>query len=157
MPAVELTLAPATSSVAAARRFLTTTLDAWAHDEPVWDDVAWAATQALSELATNAVLHAGTPFTVALSAEQGQLRLEVRDGSRRDLHQHRYGLTATTGRGLALVDALSTDWGVRVEDGGKVVWCLLAPGAGPAGGLGHGEPDLDDLHGFLSDAELEAL
>lgn len=35
----------------------------------------------VSELATNAVVHAHTPFTVRLSCENGSLVLTVRDGS----------------------------------------------------------------------------
>ncbi len=152
MPPVELTLAPVTSSVAAARGFLTRTLEEWSRSDPAWESVEWPAVQALSELATNAVLHAATEFTVVLDQDAGALRMEVRDRSPRALHQHRYGLQATTGRGLALVGTLSRDWGVAVgADGGKVVWCLVAPADGD-GAL--------DLADFLSDeerAELEAL
>jgi anti-sigma regulatory factor (Ser/Thr protein kinase) len=78
----------------------------------------------VSELATNAVQHAGTPFTVFLHAFEETLLLEVEDGSwtgpflaviAKDL--------AVNGRGLSIVNALSRDWGVDPHaDGGKSVW-----------------------------------
>jgi hypothetical protein len=35
----------------------------------------------------------------------------------------RYDSDAVTGRGLALVDQLSTSWGVEPTSAGKLVWC----------------------------------
>lgn len=88
--------------------------------------VARWAKGVLSELATNAVIHAGTDFTVRISTSGKQrLHLSVTDGSSvmprwaKDPH-------ATDGRGLRMIDALRTEWGVMLCGGkGKTVWALL--------------------------------
>jgi anti-sigma regulatory factor (Ser/Thr protein kinase) len=76
-----------------------------------------------SELATNAMLHARTPFTVSLEQLVRIVLLTVEDGSpstpepvgARDMDTH--------GRGLFLVDHTSHDWGVRKgPEGTKSVW-----------------------------------
>ena len=140
----ELPLPAAPASVAEARRFLRTTLSDWDAEA-----LEWRATQALSELVTNAVLHAGTAVTVRLElVGAGHLRLEVRDGSVRVPQQRRYGTQATTGRGIALVDGLSDRWGVDATGGGKTVWCELS------GGEEGAEPALS---AFLTLGELSAL
>lgn len=143
MAHAEVTLAGSTASVGAARRFLAATLERWAAE-----DVAWTAGQALSELATNAVIHAGTPFTVDLAIGDDALRLAVRDGSRRAPRQRHYGLSATTGRGLALVASLAEDWGVEPLPDGKVVWCRLSL---------HPHDPAADLAAFLTGDELALL
>jgi len=144
MPHAEVTLAPASSSVGAGRRFLHRTLREWQAVE-----VEWQAAQILSELATNAVIHAGTDFTVTLDLLDGALRLQVRDGSRRVPRQRRYGLGATTGRGLGLVGALASEWGVQQDGSGKTVWCVLPLHAEPVGEL--------DLAAFLTAEDLAEL
>ena len=76
-----------------------------------------------SELATNATLHARTPFRVSLGQRARVVVLVVRDGSlsapqRVDAH-----VMDTHGRGLLLVDYVSHDWGVTEVPGGfKSVW-----------------------------------
>lgn len=137
MPAAELSLSASPASVGEARGFVVGTLEEW--DVP---DLAWAAGQVVSELATNAVIHAGTPFTVALALEGAALRIDVRDGSRRMPRQRHYGLDATTGRGLALVGALSREWGIEPYPPGKTVWCVVTDAPAPDGEL--------DLDAFLS-------
>jgi len=76
-----------------------------------------------SELATNAVRHAQTPFAVSIERSNGDLTLSVRDWSP-DLPVAPESLElADGGHGLKLVDALSVSWGVTVKtDGGKSVW-----------------------------------
>lgn len=77
----------------------------------------------VSELATNAMLHARTPFLVSLERLVSVVLLTVRDDSssmpgRVDTH-----LMDTHGRGLFLVDHTSHDWGVADGPGGaKSVW-----------------------------------
>ena len=77
----------------------------------------------VSELATNAIVHAQTPFTVNLFASEETVFLEVSDGS----HDEPFSVVARpldpSGRGLAIVQALSRDWGVLAgAAGGKSVW-----------------------------------
>lgn len=117
----ELALEPVPDSAREARDFLRRALEDWDAEEHEWN-----ATQALSELVTNAVLHAGTSFVVALELREDRcLRMEVRDGSRMVPRQRRYGVSATTGRGIALVDGLSKEWGVERYKSGKTVWCTF--------------------------------
>jgi anti-sigma regulatory factor (Ser/Thr protein kinase) len=81
----------------------------------------------LSELATNAVVHAGSPFSVAIRAENSVLRIAVQDACPPTAAVgSQGGLTAQTGHGLGLVDTLATRWGVESTPVGKVVWAELA-------------------------------
>lgn len=79
--------------------------------------------QVASELATNAMMHARTPFRVSLHAFEKTLLLEVEDGSQTGL----IGVIAqpfdTGGRGVSIVKQLSRDWGLDAcTGGGKSVW-----------------------------------
>ena len=77
----------------------------------------------LSELATNAVRHAGGGFEVALLDTADGVRVEVADSSPSVPQAQWVPAGATSGRGLAIVDALSDAWGVTaLEGGGKAVW-----------------------------------
>ena len=89
---------------------------------------AAAATAALvvSELATNAVLHAGTPFEVRVRIMGDVVRIEVHDGTRRRPAARLFSNEATSGRGLRLVEQLCRAWGVEVSEAGKTVWAELA-------------------------------
>ena len=79
----------------------------------------------LTELATNAALHARSAYTVHLLLDDGHLLVEVTDSSPAMPQQRHYGTGATTGRGIALVEALSTAWGVESSPTGKTVWCRV--------------------------------
>lgn len=117
-----MTLPAELSSIGDARRFLRHSLAAW--DVDVYD---LGGPQVLTELATNAALHARSAYTVHLVLGPSSLLVEVTDSSPA-LPQHRhYGPDATTGRGIALVEALSTAWGVESSPTGKTVWCRVAP------------------------------
>ena len=78
----------------------------------------------VSELATNAVRHARTPFTVSLHAFETTLLLEVEDGSwTRPCQTVLAEALDMHGRGLAIVSVLSREWGVDPHAGGvKSVW-----------------------------------
>lgn len=142
--AVERTFGPEAVSVSQARHFLLDELDAWG-----LSSLSASAALALSELATNALLHAGTPFTVAaVKLPDGALRLAVADRVRRLPRQRDYGTQATTGRGVALVASLSRAWGVDRQPDGKSVWCEIeAPVDVFAGDV--------DLDSFLSDEDRD--
>ncbi|MEU9114321.1 ATP-binding protein [Streptomyces sp. NPDC048483] len=83
----------------------------------------------VSELATNAVLHGTVPgrlFRVRLSLTHAVLQIAVTDARGERLPStDEVTPSATTGRGLLLVRALSLRWGVHVLDVGKTVWCEL--------------------------------
>ena len=102
------------------------------------EDLAGDALLCLSELVTNALLHAGGTICVELTATAATVRLEVTDGVPvlDDLEQR-------TGRGLAIVQQLTDGWGVvaTIVDGrpGKIVWAeVVHPAvADRAGRSGH--------------------
>lgn len=77
----------------------------------------------VSELATNAMLHAQTPFRVSLHVFEHMVLLEVEDGSGNGPFSVAAQNLDTGGRGMAIVSVLSSDWGVdRRGDDGKAVW-----------------------------------
>lgn len=82
---------------------------------------------ALSEVVTNAVLHARTPLEVTLVMEPDcVLRVEVADHSPELPSQRGYSSQATTGRGMDLVAALTAECGVLPDArGGKTVWFVV--------------------------------
>ena len=76
-----------------------------------------------SELATNATLHARTPFTVSLQELVRGVLLTVQDGSPSTPERVEALVMHTHGWGLLLVDQTSHDWGVTGGPGGsKSVW-----------------------------------
>ena len=103
--------------MAAARRFVEDVLSAVGLEEP-----GWTATQLVSELATNAVIHARTEFVVEVAQTADKVRVEVRDSSPVVPAQRRYGEESTTGRGLRLVATMAGEWGVETHGNGKTVW-----------------------------------
>ena len=82
------------------------------------DDV----TLVVSELATNAMVHARTPFKVCLQAFEQTLLLEVEDGCQAGPAVVAARGLDTSGRGLTIVTLLSRDWGVNARTNGKSVW-----------------------------------
>lgn len=86
-----------------------------------------------SELATNAMVHARTPFTVTLSASGGTVLLAVRDDSTSVPVKAVPQAMDMSGRGLLLVEQLSREWGTNTDgDGSKSVWASFATRTGPA-------------------------
>jgi anti-sigma regulatory factor (Ser/Thr protein kinase) len=104
----------------AARRFVRDHLRQWGYaDEDLVDEVALA----VSELATNAVVHAGTPFSVGIRAVPAQLvRLSVRDDGPIMPAIGSSSPAAQAESGLSLVAELASCWGVESTSDGKVVW-----------------------------------
>jgi hypothetical protein len=125
---VEATFQWSGRSPAQARRFVVDTLIAWR-----CSGLANAAALIATELATNAVLHARTDFSVAVSSTaEGTIRIAVRDASPLRPRRRLAGPLDTSGRGLALVDALAAGWGADPFPGGKEVWAVLGPTHSPA-------------------------
>lgn len=81
----------------------------------------------VSELVTNAI-RAGSPTVhVRMLVEAGALRIEVRDDAGGTPTPRTVGPRATHGRGLQIVRALASGWGVEpVAGGGKVVWATVS-------------------------------
>ena len=79
----------------------------------------------VSELVSNSVLHGGPPVVVAIECDGDALQVRVRDGSSVMPARRTAGHGDESGRGLALVDTLSSDWGVDPKPDGKHVWFVL--------------------------------
>ena len=78
----------------------------------------------VSELVTNAVLHADTPARFVLRWDGRRARIEVTDGDHRPPRVP-VDAPAIGGRGLFLVDRLSTAWGSDPSPSGKTVWATV--------------------------------
>lgn len=104
-------------SVAAARRFVTDVLTRW--HTPLGDTALM-----VSELATNAVLHAGSPFVIDVHcSDAGVLRVEVSDTDPTPpVPELGLANESVRGRGLLLVTALARQWGYHMTSHGKTVW-----------------------------------
>lgn len=124
-------LEPRPASAAAARR----TVRGFAARNRLGYDVADALCLVVSELVTNAVLHARTEVVLTLELRPGVARVGVRDNSPATLAVRNYSPEAVTGRGLGVVAALSRTWGMVADGDGKLVWAefdLDGAGVGPA-------------------------
>ncbi|MFI9610783.1 SpoIIE family protein phosphatase [Streptomyces sp. NPDC052023] len=105
--------------------------------ERLTDRLAHDAMVVLSELVTNAVVHAGTDVELIcrLEPDTGAVVVEVCDHhpSRppRDAEAVPAGETPEYGRGLRLVAALSETWGVTYRRGAKSVWARMSAEACP--------------------------
>lgn len=128
MGQVERVFDPTPRSVGESRRFVRTVVLAL-RLEGVLD----SAVLAVSELATNVVLHARTPFVVSVEERAGGVLLGVRDTSPLRPSARAHGVEATTGRGLAILDAVSERWWVAEGGDGKTVWVELRADAASGG------------------------
>lgn len=87
-------------------------------DHPRRDDLLLC----ISEVVTNAVLHARSAAQLRVTAEQDGLRVEVTDHDPTVPTRRQHDLGAPTGRGLHLLDALTRAWGTAPAADGKIVW-----------------------------------
>ena len=76
-----------------------------------------------SELVTNAVRHAATPFEIRVDVDAGKVRVAVIDEDVEHSPEMQHpGPEDTNGRGLLLVDQLAAVWGSTRVGGNKTVW-----------------------------------
>jgi anti-sigma regulatory factor (Ser/Thr protein kinase) len=115
-----LGLPPDHTAPSRARHFVAETLRAWRLDAMVPD-----AELLVSELVTNAVLHAHSAAVVSLDRAGSQVRVSVSDDSSALPKLRDYGPAAVTGRGIMLVDRVASRWGVDLDGSGKSVWFEL--------------------------------
>ncbi|WP_367222457.1 ATP-binding protein [Streptomyces sp. 16-176A] len=116
-------------SAALARRAARTAMECWGLAEDLAEDAELIA----CELVTNAIRHSGTrtaqePGHCRLTLERpapDTVRVEVFDSSTARPTKRKPREVETGGRGLVLVEALATSWGVIRRSGGKTVWALL--------------------------------
>jgi anti-sigma regulatory factor (Ser/Thr protein kinase) len=81
----------------------------------------------LTELVSNSYCHTNAPSRAEVTVTGGGVRVEVSDMNTKDLRLRPLAPTRPHGRGLALVNEVSDDWGVEsTRDGhGKTVWAVL--------------------------------
>jgi PAS domain S-box-containing protein len=89
------------------------------------NDLLETAVLLVSEVVTNALLHAGTDIDVSATVDGAGLRVEVRDGSPHLPIRRRYPATSGTGRGMMLLEQMVDDWGVAQHRDGKTVWFVI--------------------------------
>jgi anti-sigma regulatory factor (Ser/Thr protein kinase) len=106
---------PDAISAREARSFVTAAL-------PDVDGLDERVALAVSEVASNAILHARTEFAVCVLVDVDRVRVEVTDHDPRLPVRQEYAADSVTGRGLAIVEELSDRWGADPGDGEKTVW-----------------------------------
>jgi anti-sigma regulatory factor (Ser/Thr protein kinase) len=111
------------AAVGPARQELRAALSGWDVD----GDMADTAALCMSELVTNAVVHAGSGCHVQVTWGAGMLTVEVRNpGSPPDLPEpDTSDPWQVHGRGLQLVDALASQWGSDRDADGFSAWFVL--------------------------------
>jgi DNA-binding NarL/FixJ family response regulator len=115
---VKASLDANTSSARDARRFVDEVLSRW-QCRALLDDVQLL----VSELVTNAVVHAGSEVEVAVRLLADSVRIEVVDRAPAiDLRASKPPRESESGRGLMLVETMASSWGVEPIEGGKSVW-----------------------------------
>jgi DNA-binding NarL/FixJ family response regulator len=121
-PVVEasLDLPQSLSSAHEARQFVTRYVVEW-NLEDLLDD----ALIVVSELAANAVTHAESGCRIRLSLNDATLRIDVVDTGAGTPEPQPATWTEEHGRGLHLVDALTTAWGLEIVPEGKLIWAEL--------------------------------
>lgn len=119
-PAVSSVHLPVPAAVTSVRRFVEATLRAWGLEHLV-DDAALVT----SELATNAVTHALSPFRTTVARVDGGVRLAVEDASAA-WPERQHALDGDQqGRGMAIIEALAARAGCDPTPQGKVAWAEL--------------------------------
>ena len=100
-----------------ARRFAAKALSSWG-----CDDLEDAVVLLVSELVTNAVIHAHSDVEVVLRLRPERVRVEIIDAAAEYVQRRDAASEDQSGRGMALTEALASAWGVDTLVAGKSVW-----------------------------------
>lgn len=121
---VELALSPHPSSVARARSFVSEALERWA----VPEQTEQLARLAISELVTNAIVHARSNVVVRVRPEADAVWVGVTDQDDTLPVRQTSEPDGDGNRGLAIVEAVARRWGVdqQFSRPGKTVWFTVA-------------------------------
>jgi anti-sigma regulatory factor (Ser/Thr protein kinase) len=112
---------PVPAAPARIRRTLRTTFAQWGLSL----DTTENALLVVEEMVANAVDHARTPFRLTVDHTGAALHVTVWDGDPGTLHLRPFSTRAARGRGLQMIDALTSRWGWDRTAGGKTVWAVL--------------------------------
>jgi len=126
MSTEQIVLEPVSASVPRARRFVADCLS----DLP--RETIDVARLLVSEVVTNAVLHARTNLSLRLDRSDTTVSVHVEDENPVLPVLRTHNADAGTGRGLWVLESMASRWGSHSVDGGKVVWFELS--------TGHSEP-----------------
>jgi anti-sigma regulatory factor (Ser/Thr protein kinase) len=111
------------ASVGAARRFVNEVLGT-----VVTPEAMEVTTLMTSEVVTNAVVHAGSPVDLVVRQIGRCVQVETTDAAKQPPVVVARADTSASGLGMAIVAALSEEWGVVPTAEGKTVWFRYAPG-----------------------------
>jgi len=119
---------PVPKAIPALRRFVTGTLRCWGEEALVPD-----AALVVSEMATNAINHAISPFHASIVRSAGRVRISIEDAGPGSAVQRATTHEDISGRGIVIIDALSQRWGLGELPSGKVVWAEFCSGSANGG------------------------
>ena len=125
MAAIEREFVGAATAPSDARRFARAALLDLVGDGVADTILAGDVELIVSELVTNSVRADSPTVHVSLSLSDAKLLVSVGDEATGWPEQREAGIHDTGGRGLPLVSAISSSWGVRMLEGGKTVWAEL--------------------------------
>jgi chemotaxis response regulator CheB len=109
-------------SAGEARRLVRSTLDGWTDGDRI-DDIVLC----VSELVTNAVVHAASSPRVVVHVRPAVIHVEVIDASDVMPVPRDAAPADTSGRGMSILSGFSDRWGsLRRSGGGKTVWFDVA-------------------------------
>lgn len=100
------------------RQFVRAQLD----DHQIDDQATDLVILLVSELISNALTHGPPPLCLQVLVAENRVRLEVHDSNPAPPVLGRPDFEAEHGRGMWLIDTLSSKWGHRPQPPGKIVW-----------------------------------
>jgi anti-sigma regulatory factor (Ser/Thr protein kinase) len=109
---------PPVEAVPLTRRQLSVVLGEWGLTGEAHEDVLLVVTELLS----NAVDHGRGPVRLTVESRSGSVRIEVHDTAPDAPRPQPLDPYAVRGRGLQMVEALSSQWGWSDDPVGKIVW-----------------------------------
>jgi anti-sigma regulatory factor (Ser/Thr protein kinase) len=126
------------------------------------EDLRSDASLLVSEVVTNAVLHASGPVGIEVLHKDGTYRVVVSDRSKTPPAEKGYQRDDATGRGMQLLECLAAAWGCKRTSTGKIVWFdlpVLFDGSSPrgTGRRSNDDPYPNGLRIALLDAPIQPM
>jgi anti-sigma regulatory factor (Ser/Thr protein kinase) len=90
--------------------------------EPTDGDLVELVVLLADEVVTNAVVHGEGPIDIAVDADEERVKVMVGDRSVVRPLPRLPARYAEDGRGLSIVEAIASRWGVSATEAGKSVW-----------------------------------